>query len=365
MTGRPAFLPAGRALARWVRQGRPSGPTRRAMLWAYRWKAFWFDANWKRQASLHPVPSFEGEGGERLVFVIGFWRSGTTLLHELLACGPGMAAPRTWQCMNPSGFRIAAAPQAGMAVSRPMDAVLVDALSPQEDEFALLARGAPSVYRAWLDPRRWRETVEALEQDTWLVLPEAQWLADWHTFLGWCMPGDATHLVVKSPNHVFRLRAIRRKWPRARVVWTVRDPVDLWQSNRKMWTAMTGMYGLWDANRDDLDQLLEQAMREYLAAVCWAVAALDARTAACMDFDRLANATAEVLYDLPERLQLGSREAWRARLDERLRKGGQYRRETYENAPPLPGGSEALVAQIREGHRQLLGKLGLGPEGRP
>ena len=360
---RPAFLPAGSALARWLREGPVSTRPRGAALWVYRWKGFWFDANWRRQESLYPASAFEGEGGQRLVFVVGFWRSGTTLLHELLAAAPGMSAPRTFQCMNPSGFRIAATPDAGTAVSRPMDAVRVDAFSPQEDEFVLLARGAPSVYRAWLDPRRWCETVDALEQETWLALPEAKWLADWRTFLAWCMPATATHLVVKSPNHVFRLRAIHRRWPRARFVWTVRDPVDTWQSNRKMWGAMMAMYGLWGTDWEDLDRLLERAMLEYLAALRWAVGALDVRTVACLDFERLSCATAEVLAPLPERLGLGSWHAWRPLLEERMRKSVQHQREKYDGAPALPAGSELLVAQIREAHRELLGKLQVGKRG--
>lgn len=349
---RPLFLPAGSALAAWLRSGPQSASVPRAMLLIYRWRGYWFDKNWRRQEELHPPQPFEGEAGRKLVFVMGFWRSGTTLLHELLAAGPGMAAPQTWQCMNPSGFRIAGRPAARTGVSRPMDAVVVNALSPQEDEFALLARGAPSVYRAWLDPRRWREVLPALEQDTWLSLPESAWLADWRTFLGWCMPEGADRLVIKSPNHAFRLRALHRIWPQAQHVWTLRDPVDTWQSNRKMWRAMTEMYGLWHGATEDLDRLLFKAMSEYAEAIAWAP-----RAKICVDFDRLTTDPAGVLEDLVERLGLGVWQSWRSRLEPLLAESAKRRPESYTAAAPLPVYAEALVGQIRGLHRRLLGEM--------
>jgi hypothetical protein len=352
-----AFLPAGRPLVAWLLAGARAARSPHARLWAYRWKAYWFEANWRRQETLYPASRFEGEAGRNLLFVMGFWRSGTTLLHELLAAGPGMAAPRTWQCMNPSGFRIAGPPATRAAVSRPMDAVLVDALSPQEDEFALLARGAPSVYRAWLDPRRWEEVLPALEQDTWLALPESQWLADWRTFLGWCMPAAGARLVVKSPNHVFRLKALQRVWPQARLVWTLRDPVDTWQSNRKMWRAMTAMYALWEGPAENFDRLLFKAMSEYAATLRWATEALAPRIATYLDFAHLTTDTAAVLQALTRRLELGSWESWLPFVQGRLSETAKQRPEAYEAAAPLPQHADALIAQIRDLHRRLLGQV--------
>ncbi|MEO8496424.1 MAG: sulfotransferase, partial [Planctomycetota bacterium] len=38
------------------------------------------------------------------VFIIGHWRTGTTLLHELLALDPGHTCPTNYQCFVPSHF---------------------------------------------------------------------------------------------------------------------------------------------------------------------------------------------------------------------------------------------------------------------
>ena len=38
------------------------------------------------------------------IFVIGHWRAGTTLLHELLSCDPRHSVPTTYQCFAPHHF---------------------------------------------------------------------------------------------------------------------------------------------------------------------------------------------------------------------------------------------------------------------
>lgn len=351
--GAPAFLPAGSALATWLSAGPRVPGSPRLALWIYRWNGYWFERNWRRQAALYPARDAAGEAGRNLVFVLGFWRSGTTLLHELLAAGPGMVAPRTWQCMNPSGFLIAGEPRSGVAVPRPMDAMTVSALSPQEDEFVLLARGAPSVYRAWLDPRRWRETLPALEQETWLSLPPDRWLDDWRRFLNWCLPEQARTLVIKSPNHVFRLQALHRTWPKARLAWTLRDPVATWHSNRKMWRAMTARYGLWSWRDGDLDRLLFQAMRAYATALRWTAATLDAQSSVYVDFERLGSAPAEVLRALTARLGLGEWESWIPAVRSRLDQAARHAPEAYDGRQSLPPEAAALIQEVRELHRRL------------
>ena len=349
-----AYLPGGSALVSWLSAGPGTGNMPRITIWTYRWKAHWHDGNWERQRRLYPVADFEGPDGSNLVFVMGFWRSGTTLLHELLAAGPRMAAPRTWQCMNPSGFRIGGPPAARAPKSRPMDAVLISALSPQEDEFALLARGAPSVYRAWLDPRRWQEVVPALSQDTWLSLPRQDWFDDWRTFLGWCLPPGASALVVKSPNHVFRLKALRRAWPKARFVWTLRDPVETWISNRKMWGAMTKLYGLAPWRSEDLDRLLFHAFEQYAAALRWAAESHDPGGNLYIDFNHLTTATAEVLREVTTRLNLGDWSDWMPHVRERLEESSRYPKEAHSATSALPDYAADVIGEVREAHRRLL-----------
>ncbi len=110
---------------------------------------------------------------------------------------------------------------------RPMDQVLVSGDSPQEDEFALMAMGVPSVYCGFLDPRRLPTLEEILDQAHWLSTGPF-WQQTLESFLSWCKEEGRDRLVVKSPNHLFRYRALALRYPRARFVWILRSPAQLW-----------------------------------------------------------------------------------------------------------------------------------------
>src|SRR5215831_18339578 len=89
------------------------------------------------------------------VLVLGYWRSGTTLLHELLCLDTRYTYPTTHACMNPHHFLLTEASvlaRGGPSTTRPMDEMEVRSSSPQEDEFALFCLGARSPYEALVMP---------------------------------------------------------------------------------------------------------------------------------------------------------------------------------------------------------------------
>ena len=182
----PSLLAAGSELTRWIRLGgRPDQvPTR--VLWLYRWRSYWLQRSYELLCETGPAAQAlafpEGEG---LIFIQGFWRTGSTLLHELLAEIPMCAVPRTWQRMEPANLLLRAErPKADEAIQRPMDQVMITADSPQEDEFALMAMGVPSVYRGFLDPRRLPELQALLQPKFWSE--NTDFLKALESFLDYC-----------------------------------------------------------------------------------------------------------------------------------------------------------------------------------
>src|SRR5438874_8929098 len=85
------------------------------------------------------------------LFIVGHWRTGTTLLHELLILDERHTYPNTYQCLEPNHFLLTerlltrALPFL-MPAHRPMDNMAAGWDRPQEDEFALCMIGQPSPY---------------------------------------------------------------------------------------------------------------------------------------------------------------------------------------------------------------------------
>ena len=262
MSGWP-LLAAGQDLESWLREGGKPERATRPVLWLYRWRAIWLEQHYHLIRTTGPAAqSFPFPDGEGLVFILGFWRSGTTLLHDLLAEAPGCGAPRTWQCMDPSSMLLSRSATPKAAMQRPMDQVVVTGDSPQEDEFALMAMGVPSVYRGFLDPRRLPELESQLDQDHWSS-DNSTWEKTLEYFLSWCREEGRNRLMIKSPNHLFRYRALALRYPCARFVWILRSPDQLWRSNLGMWKAMIRRYALWNAPEGVVEQFLNKALSSY------------------------------------------------------------------------------------------------------
>ncbi|MDE2052873.1 MAG: sulfotransferase, partial [Gammaproteobacteria bacterium] len=292
MTSRPGspFQPlyGARALAEWIRQG--GTPVRAPLGHGLRlkWHAFLFELNWRTQLERMPPG---GPPADPLL-IVGLWRSGTTVLHELVnACG-GWVTPQTWQCFHPSTCFLTGPPAPAAAVQRPMDQGLIAAEGPQEDEFALLLLGEPSIYRGLIDPRRLLECGGA----AWSG--EEARLERWQVFVrGIGGVGDA-RLLLKSPGHTFRIPTLRKLFPQARFVWIGRHPGEVLASNVRMWTAMMSVYALWECPQDILQRFLREAMRACSAVLERCVEEMTREQMLWVDFEALQTDPERVLRQI-------------------------------------------------------------------
>jgi hypothetical protein len=173
------------------------------------------------------------------LFVLGHWRSGTRLLHELLSLdAERVAFPSTYQVMNPLTFLSSETLNTRllsglMPKVRPCDAMEVGFHTPQEDEFATCLMTLRSTYLAMSFPRRADHYLRYLTFDG---VPEAE-LQEWkQAFLRFLRKLTHRHggrsLVLKSPPHTARLRILLELFPDARFVFVHRHPYRVFQSMR-------------------------------------------------------------------------------------------------------------------------------------
>jgi omega-hydroxy-beta-dihydromenaquinone-9 sulfotransferase len=261
-----------------------------------RWHAHWFELNWRTQLERNPPARLPADP----VFILGLWRSGTTVLHELVnACG-GWVAPQTWQCFHPSTCFLTGPPAHTAAAQRPMDRGVIATEGPQEDEFALLLLGEPSIYRGLIDPRRLRECGGAAwsgnacsENDE-----STAGLERWQSFVASVAAGGSARLLLKSPGHTFRIPALRRLFPEARFIWIGRHPGEVLASNVRMWTAMMSVYALWDCPSDVLQEFLREAMRACSSVLERCIAEVPREQMLWVDFEALQTDPERVLRQI-------------------------------------------------------------------
>jgi hypothetical protein len=192
------------------------------------------------------------------VFIIGHWRTGTTLLHELLVEDPRHSYPTTYRCMDPNHFLMTEKlfkpyldwmlPQ-----KRPMDGMETGWEKPQEDEFALLMLGAPSPYRTIAFPNEASWDPAELEIDSLPVRLQRRWTNVFLQFLRQCQVAMPGRMVLKSPTHTWRIPLLLKLFPGARFIHMIRDPYDLYPSPVHLWRSLSRAHGLQKPNQSVLE----------------------------------------------------------------------------------------------------------------
>ncbi|MCC5822560.1 MAG: sulfotransferase [Phycisphaerales bacterium] len=154
------------------------------------------------------------EHGPGVVVVLGYYRSGTTHLHNLLACDGRVVTPRWYQCLVGPGWwlswslaRFMLTPFLGS--TRPQDGVGFGPSWPAEDDFALATWGGASTLagrfvfpgeRVWARERAWHG-LDGLDERR---------LRRWRSLTAmfcWKVTrfrGDRV-LVLKTPSHTARV----------------------------------------------------------------------------------------------------------------------------------------------------------------
>lgn len=189
------------------------------------------------------------------LFVLGHWRSGTTLLHELLILDPRHTYPNTYQCFEPQHFLwtewfVPLLTRWLLPATRPMDNVQAGWDRPQEDEFALANLGLPSPYLCWAFPNHGPVSDEYLDL---VSLPEAErehWKEVWHDFVKRIALVNNRRIVLKSPTHTARVRTILEVFPDAKFVHIVRNPLVIYPSTVRLWKSLSEVQGLQDPEQD-------------------------------------------------------------------------------------------------------------------
>jgi omega-hydroxy-beta-dihydromenaquinone-9 sulfotransferase len=183
------------------------------------------------------------------IFVLGHWRTGTTLLHELLFLDNRFSTPTTHDCFNPChnllSDRLFKERLAFLVPEkRPMDNMPAGWDRPQEEEFALALLGQPSTYTDLAFPNRPSLNPGALDLSGLTPMQRKLWQKTLIRFVKTLAVRDPRTLLLKSPPHTARIPELLELFPKAKFVHIRRNPYTLFASTMKLWLAMSTAHGL-------------------------------------------------------------------------------------------------------------------------
>lgn len=183
------------------------------------------------------------------VFIVGHWRSGTTLLHELMVRDERLSSPSTFQCFAPHHFLVSEWFFRRFASwlipgKRPMDNMDAGWDRPQEDEFALLNLGLPSPYRRIAFARQPAVNLDYLSLDEIDDNDRQRWMDALRQFMTRVSVATGRPLVIKSPTHTGRVGHLAKEFPDAKFIHITRDPRSLFPSTCRLWRSLDDVQGL-------------------------------------------------------------------------------------------------------------------------
>ena len=245
------------------------------------------------------------------IVLLGYWRSGTTLLHNYLAHDKRFGYPSTYACMHPHHFiftQAAALAKRQSGIRRPMDDVQIVASSPQEDEFALLGLGARSPYEALVTPRNLAPALALGDPRDLAPDEERRWEGSFNRFISGVSAVEGNRpLILKSPPHGYRVATLRRLLPDTRFIVIVRSPDTVFESVVRMWHSLFLIYALSAIpSEDDTRRVILADRLRFETKLTDGLAGLPENRVAHVHYESLVRNPIQSISGIYDQLALGS-----------------------------------------------------------
>jgi len=294
------------------------------------------------QRAVHGRGISQTEVPDDPVFILGHWRSGTTLAHELLALDPRNRCPTTYECLSPHHFLIS---EAGvrrwlrflMPRKRPWDNMKLGFDHPQEDETALCALGARSPFLTVAFPNRPLQdpghvdllSLSPAEFDRWQRI-----LKRFYQSILYRRPG---RLVLKSPQHTFRVKTLARLFPRAQFIHIVRNPYVVYSSTMHFWNTTFEAYAFQSPPYKNVEENVFETFARMEDSLESALQELSENRYTRLRYEDLVADPVQQMAEIYERLHLGDFEPARAGIEHYANRTRKYQTNQYDLTPEQTG----------------------------
>lgn len=205
------------------------------------------------------------------VFIIGHWRSGTTLLHNLMSMDEQFIYPNMGAMLFPSHFLLTEpvlkhVVKRLLPKQRPMDNMPVTWDLPQEDETSIMLLHLMSPYLAigFSDQPEVYDRYYELNELT--PKEESTWKKVFIYFMKKLTfkAGGNKRVLLKSPTHTFRIPFLLKMFPDARFVYIYRNPYKVYNSTLHLRRTMFGDNGFAPLDMEKLEEDMASIYENHL-----------------------------------------------------------------------------------------------------
>lgn len=191
-----------------------------------------------------------------VLFILGYWRSGTTLLHDLIAQDPQFATPslvdaNVAPCLS-VGRALAPFVAPFLPKDRGYDAMALDLAGPWEEEGMLFSLTGTSPYQAAVFPKDFHDFDRMLDLKDLSEEEIRRWRQAYVTICHRMTRGRKPAVLFKSPPAAARLPLLLKIFPQARFLHLSRHPETLFASNMRMMTTVGERMRLQRETEDDV-----------------------------------------------------------------------------------------------------------------
>lgn len=194
------------------------------------------------------------------IFIIGFFRTGTTYLHLLFAKDKNLAYMSNLEGYTPNFYlsfekmsRDLLA--ASLPPTRPMDNVPLRLDEPIEEEYAVGAVSEYSIYNALIWPKKFDYFVKYLTFEDCTSCDILKWEKTYHRALQKVtFKKKGKQLILKNPPNAFKIKYLLKMFPNAKFIYTYRDPYTLFTSMYKFWLKTCEIFAVQEF-KDDYDKI--------------------------------------------------------------------------------------------------------------
>lgn len=268
------------------------------------------------------------------VFIVGHWRTGTTLLHELLVLDDRHIGPTGYECVAPQHFLVTErfAPLVGFMVSkhRAMDNMDSSLNHPQEDEFVWVMQGQPSPYLTLAFPNRPPKHERYLDLEQLTAQELEAWKRPLYRFVQQLYFRHRKTVILKNPNHSFRIKVLLDIFPLAKFIHIVRNPYVVYPSSIHLLKSLSRVHSLQKPTFEGLDERVLATYVDLYRKVDEGRALVDPSRFYELRYEELIDDPEEQLRRLYEHLGLGDFEQYLPRLRQYLADHEHYATNTYE-----------------------------------